>query len=136
MATGSPAWSNQIIWGRAPHVFAVFLIVAASGALNVASNRLGPSAASSTSRWRASRACWRSPCWAGGLAILVLDLGTAGSPDRSHDLLQLQVPFSRGISTSIWASSASSPFNIWMMMERRMNDYSKPVGMLAFHSGA
>ena len=28
--------SNQIIWGT-PHVFAVFLIVAASGALNVAS---------------------------------------------------------------------------------------------------
>ena len=28
--------SNQIVWG-APHVFAVFLIVAASGALNVAS---------------------------------------------------------------------------------------------------
>src|SRR4030067_2888415 len=28
--------SNQVIWGT-PHVFAVFLIVAASGALNVAS---------------------------------------------------------------------------------------------------
>lgn len=28
--------SNQIVWGL-PHVFAVFLIVAASGALNVAS---------------------------------------------------------------------------------------------------
>ena len=28
--------SNQIVWGM-PHVFAVFLIVAASGALNVAS---------------------------------------------------------------------------------------------------
>ena len=28
--------SNQVVWGM-PHVFAVFLIVAASGALNVAS---------------------------------------------------------------------------------------------------
>ena len=28
--------SNQIVWGM-PHVFAIFLIVAASGALNVAS---------------------------------------------------------------------------------------------------
>ena len=28
--------SNQIVWGT-PHVFAVFLVVAASGALNVAS---------------------------------------------------------------------------------------------------
>ena len=28
--------SNQVVWGT-PHVFAVFLIVAASGALNVAS---------------------------------------------------------------------------------------------------
>ena len=32
----SPGMSNQIVWGM-PHVFAVFLIVAASGALNVAS---------------------------------------------------------------------------------------------------
>ena len=32
--------NNQIVWGL-PHVFAIFLIVAASGVLNVASDRLG-----------------------------------------------------------------------------------------------
>ena len=56
--------NNQIVWGM-PHVFAVFLIVAASGALNVASissvfNKkiykavgasVGPAGAGITSRW-------------------------------------------------------------------------------------
>jgi molybdopterin-containing oxidoreductase family membrane subunit len=52
--------TNQVVWGT-PHVFAVFLIVAASGALNVAS--IGSvSARSSTSRSRRCPGCSPSRC--------------------------------------------------------------------------
>ncbi|MBJ7534246.1 polysulfide reductase NrfD [Rhodomicrobium vannielii ATCC 17100] len=69
--------SNQIVWG-APHVFAVFLIVAASGALNVASfssvfNKLAYKPYARLSGVLAIALLM------GGLAILVLDLGR---PDR------------------------------------------------------
>jgi Ni/Fe-hydrogenase subunit HybB-like protein len=69
--------NNQIVWG-APHVFAVFLIVAASGALNVASfssvfNRLAYKPYARLSGLLAIALL------AGGLAVLVLDLGR---PDR------------------------------------------------------
>ena len=69
--------SNQIVWGL-PHVFAVFLIVAASGALNVASvssvfNRLAYKPYARLSGLLAIALL------VGGLAVLVLDLGR---PDR------------------------------------------------------
>jgi [DsrC]-trisulfide reductase subunit P len=65
--------TNQIVWGT-PHVFAVFLIVAASGALNVASissvfNRLAYKPYARLSGILAVSLL------AGGLMILVLDLG-------------------------------------------------------------
>ncbi len=69
--------NNQIVWGM-PHVFAVFLIVAASGALNVAS------LASVFNRPLYKPMARLSGLLAiallvGGLAVLVLDLGR---PDR------------------------------------------------------
>ena len=69
--------SNQIVWGM-PHVFAVFLIVSASGALNVASissvfNRLAYKPYARLSGILAVSLL------AGGLMVLVLDLGR---PDR------------------------------------------------------
>ena len=51
---------NQIVWGL-PHVLAVFLIVAASGALNVASIALGVQSRRCTSRWLRYPRCWRWP---------------------------------------------------------------------------
>ena len=65
--------NNQIVWGT-PHVFAVFLIVAASGALNVASissvfNRLAYKPYARLSGILAIALL------AGGLMVLVLDLG-------------------------------------------------------------
>jgi Ni/Fe-hydrogenase subunit HybB-like protein len=70
---GVTGMTNQIVWGL-PHVFAVFLIVAASGALNVAS-------VSSVF----NRFCYKPfarlsgilaiALLVGGLAVLVLDLG-------------------------------------------------------------
>ncbi len=65
--------SNEIVWGL-PHVFAVFLIVSASGALNVASissvfNRLAYKPYARLSGVLAVALL------AGGLMVLVLDLG-------------------------------------------------------------
>ncbi len=69
--------TNQIVWGL-PHVFAIFLIVAASGALNVASiaSVFGKTPYKPLSRLSALLAM---ALLAGGLAVLVLDLGR---PDR------------------------------------------------------
>jgi molybdopterin-containing oxidoreductase family membrane subunit len=53
--------TNQVVWGM-PHVFAVFLIVAASGALNVASigSVFGREPFQPLGRLSA---CWPSRCW-------------------------------------------------------------------------
>src|SRR3989344_556671 len=65
--------TNQVVWGT-PHVFAVFLIVAASGALNVASiaSVFGRQLYKPLSRLSGLLAL---TLLAGGLAVLVLDLG-------------------------------------------------------------
>ena len=72
--------SNRIVWGT-PHVIAVFLIVAASGALNVASiaSVFGRELYKPLARLSALLAI---TLLAGGLAVLVLDLGRA-DPDRA-----------------------------------------------------
>lgn len=90
VAAGAGAWfyiehhghivtgmNNQIVWGM-PHVFAIFLIVAASGALNVASiaSVFGKVPYKPMARLSALQAL---ALLAGGLAVLVLDLGR---PDR------------------------------------------------------
>ncbi len=69
--------SNEIVWGM-PHVFAVFMIVAASGVLNVASigTVFGKAPYKPLGRLSAVMA---AAVLAGGLMILVLDLGR---PDR------------------------------------------------------
>lgn len=69
--------NNQIVWGL-PHVFAIFLIVAASGALNVASiaSVFAQAAYKPMARFSSLLAI---TLLVGGLAIVVLDLGR---PDR------------------------------------------------------
>ena len=69
--------TNQIVWGM-PHVFAVFLIVAASGALNLASISSVFKRAEYKPFARFS-AILSVALLVGGLAVLVLDLGR---PDR------------------------------------------------------
>ena len=81
--------SNQIVWGM-PHVFAVFLIVSASGALNVASissvfNRLAYKPYARLSGILAVSLL------AGGLMVLVLDLGWPDARVRCDDAQQFQV---------------------------------------------
>src|SRR5512134_1976689 len=68
---------NQVVWGL-PHVFAIFMIVAASGVLNVAS--VGSVFGEAAYKSRAPLAGVLSiALLAGGLGVLVLDLGR---PDR------------------------------------------------------
>jgi len=121
--------SNQVIWGT-PHVFAVFLIVAASGALNVAS------IASVFSRQLYKPLARLSgllaiALLAGGLAVLVLDLGR---PER----LIVAMTYYNFKSIFAWNIILYTGFfaivavYLWMMFERRFNDYTKPAGMLAF----
>ncbi len=121
--------SNQIVWGT-PHVFAVFLIVAASGALNVASisSVFGKTVYKPLARLSGLLAI---TLLVGGLAVLVLDLGR---PDR----LIVAMTYYNFKSIFAWNIMLYTGFMaivavyLWMMMERKMNDYTKAAGMAAF----
>ncbi|MBM3949868.1 MAG: molybdopterin oxidoreductase [Rhodospirillales bacterium] len=121
--------SNRIVWGT-PHVFAVFLIVAASGALNVASisSVFGRELYKPLARLSGVLAV---SLLAGGLAVLVLDLGR---PDR----LIVAMTVYNFKSIFAWNIFLYTGFfavvivYLWMMMEKRMNRFSKPVGTFAF----
>ena len=121
--------SNQVVWGT-PHVFAVFLIVAASGALNVAS--IGSVF---------NKKCYKPlaplsgllaiTLLVGGLLVLVLDLGR---PDR---LLVAMTNYNFK-SIFAWNIYLYTGFMVivvlylWTMMERKMNKYTKATGTFAF----
>lgn len=121
--------NNQIVWGM-PHVFAIFLIVAASGVLNVAS--IGSVFGKYAYKARAPLAGLLSiALLAGGLTVLMLDLGR---PDR------VIVAATNYNPTSVFAWNVllySGLFGtvavyLWTLMEKRMNPYSKPVGLVVF----
>ena len=121
--------NNQIVWGT-PHVFAVFLIVAASGALNVAS-------ISSVFQKTAYKPLARLSgllaiaLLVGGLAVLVLDLGR---PDR----LIIAMTYYNFKSIFAWNIMLYTGFMavvgvyLWMMMERKMNQFTRVAGFSAF----
>ncbi|MCU7914721.1 MAG: polysulfide reductase NrfD [Candidatus Thiodiazotropha sp. (ex Gloverina cf. vestifex)] len=121
--------SNQIVWGL-PHVFAIFLIVAASGALNVASigSVFGGPLYKPLGRYSGLLAIG---LLAGGLMVLVLDLGR---PDR------LIVAMTEYNFKSIFAWNVilySGFFAIvgvylWTMMDRSVSKFNRPVGFAAF----
>ncbi|NIP74109.1 MAG: molybdopterin oxidoreductase [Gammaproteobacteria bacterium] len=121
--------TNEIVWGT-PHVFAVFLIVAASGVLNVASigTVFGRQMYKPMGRLSGLLAV---TLLIGGLAILVLDLGR---PDR----LIVAMTYYNFKSIFAWniilytGFIAVTAVYLWMMMERRMNAFSKPAGYVAF----
>jgi len=121
--------NNQVVWGL-PHVFAIFLIVAASGVLNVAS--IGSVFGKSIYKARAPMASLLSIAMlAGGLAVLMLDLGR---PDR------LIVAATNINFTSVFAWNVvlyTGMFSLivvylWTMMERRMNGWNKTAGLAVF----
>jgi molybdopterin-containing oxidoreductase family membrane subunit len=121
--------NNQIVWGT-PHVFAVFLIVAASGALNVASigSVFGKAMYKPLARLSGLLAI---TLLVGGLAVLVLDLG---HPDR----LIVAMTYYNFKSIFAWNIMLYTGFMgivavyLWMMMERKMNPYTKIAGFGAF----
>ena len=121
--------SNQIVWGL-PHVFAIFLIVAASGALNVASigSVFGGPLYKPLGRFSGLLAIG---LLAGGLMVLVLDLGR---PDR---LIVAMTEYNFK-SIFAWNVILYSGFFVivgvylWTMMDRTVNKFSRPVGFAAF----
>jgi molybdopterin-containing oxidoreductase family membrane subunit len=121
--------NNVVVWG-VPHVFAVFLIVAASGALNVAS------VSSVFARVPYKPLAPLSGLLAialliGGLAVLVLDLGR---PDRLI-VAMTTYNFKSIFSWNIYLYTgfiAVVAVYLWMLMDRRMASYSKPAGVTAF----
>ncbi|SMN00613.1 Sulfite reduction-associated complex DsrMKJOP protein DsrP (= HmeB) [uncultured Candidatus Thioglobus sp.] len=121
--------SNRVVWGM-PHVFALFLIVAASGALNVAS-------IASVFKKQIYKPLSRLSglvslaLLAGGLMVLVLDLGR---PDR---LIVAMTEYNFK-SIFAWNIILYNGFFVivavylWMMFERRMNEFSSKAGLFAF----
>mgnify|MGYP001614341840 FL=1 len=120
---------NQIVWGM-PHVFAVFLVVAASGALNVAS--IGSVFGKLIYKPLAPLSGLLAiALLAGGLSVLVLDLGR---PDRlvvamTHYNFKSIFAWNVFLYTGFFAVVAAY---LWTMMERAAGEYSKPAGFIAF----
>ena len=119
---------NQIVWGL-PHVFAIFLIIAASGALNTASvgTVFGVSAYKPLGRLSGLLAI---ALLAGGLAVLVLDLGR---PDRLI-VAMTNYNFRSIFAWNIFLYSGFMGLTavyLWTLMERRANRWSKPAGIAA-----
>jgi molybdopterin-containing oxidoreductase family membrane subunit len=121
--------SNRIVWGM-PHVIAVFLIVAASGALNVASiaSVFGRDLYKPLARLSGLLAL---TLLTGGLAVLVLDLGRSDRLIVAMTHYNFKSIFAWNIFLYIGFFAVVALY-LWTMFERRMNGYSKPVGLLAF----
>lgn len=121
--------TNQVVWG-VPHIFAIFLIVAASGVLNVASIS---SVFRKTFYHPLARlsALLAITLLIGGLSVLVLDLGR---PDR----LIVAMTTYNFKSIFAWNIFLYTGFMVivgiylWFMMERRMNRYYPIAGLVAF----
>ncbi len=121
--------NNQIVWGI-PHVFAVFLIVAASGALNVASisSAFNKKAYKPLARLSGLLAL---ALLAGGLMVLVLDLGR---PER----LVIAMTYYNLKSIFAWNMLLYNGFfaivivYIWTMMQRNLGQYTRVAGIAAF----
>ena len=120
---------NQIVWGI-PHVFAIFLIVAASGALNVASisSVFNQKIYKPLARMSAILAL---TLLAGGLAVLVLDLGRA-------DRLVVAMTSYNFKSIFAWNIYLYTGFFVivltylWTMFDPAMHKYTRTAGTAAF----
>ena len=120
---------NQTVWGM-PHVFAVFLIVAASGALNVASiaSVFGRTAYKPLSLLSGLLAI---ALLVGGLCVLMLDLGR---PDRMI-VAMTSYNFKSIFAWNIFLYTGFLGIvgvYLWVQMERRMNRFTRAAGWAAF----
>jgi molybdopterin-containing oxidoreductase family membrane subunit len=121
--------TNHVVWGL-PHVFAFFFIISASGALNVASigSVFGREDYQSLGRLSAVLAF---ALLAGGLSVLVFDLGRA-------DRLIITMEYINPTSIFAWNVFIYQIFfglviiYLWMMMDPRMTAFYRPAGTAAF----
>lgn len=121
--------TNSVVWGL-PHVFAVFLILAASGALNVAAigSVFDNHAYKPLGRLSGLMA---AAMLVAGLLVLVLDLGR---PDRLL-VAMTTYNFSSIFAWNIFLYTGFLAITIaylWTMAERKGNPFMKPVGTFAF----
>jgi Ni/Fe-hydrogenase subunit HybB-like protein len=121
--------TNQVVWGT-PHIFAVFLIVAASGALNVASigTVFGRTAYKPLGRLSGLLAL---ALLVGGLLVLVLDLGR---PERLI-VAATTYNFSSIFAWNIYLYTGFIVIVVaylWALADRKGNPYSKIAGYVAF----
>jgi Ni/Fe-hydrogenase subunit HybB-like protein len=121
--------TNQVVWGL-PHVVAVFLILAASGVLNVAS--VASAFGKRFYKPLAPLSGWLAVVLlAGGLAVLGLDLG------RSDRLIVALTHFNFK-SIFAWNMFLYSGFfaivgvYLWTMLDRTVGGYSSAAGRVAF----
>ena len=121
--------NNQIVWGL-PHVVAIFLIVAASGVLNVAS--MGSVFGRKLYKPRAPLSGLLALAMiSGGLAVIMLDLGRA-------DRIIVAATHFNPTSVFGWNVILYPVFYgvvavyLWTMMERRMYPWMKVAGFATF----
>jgi molybdopterin-containing oxidoreductase family membrane subunit len=121
--------NNKVVWGL-PHVFAIFMIVAASGVLNIGS--IGTVFGQTPYKTRTPLAAIIAVgLLAGGLAVLMLDLGR---PDR----IIVAATYFNPTSVFAWNIFLYSGFfglavvYLWTSMEKRMYVWSKPAGLAMF----
>jgi len=121
--------SNQIVWGT-PHVFAIFLIVAASGALNVASisSVFGQTMYKPLARLSGLMAI---TLLVGGLLVLVLDLGQPSRLIVAMTTYNFKSIFAWNIYLYVGFMAIVAVY-LFAMMERKANRYSKGIGVFAF----
>jgi Ni/Fe-hydrogenase subunit HybB-like protein len=121
--------TNQIVWGI-PHVFAIFLVVAASGVLNVAS--IGSVFGKTAYKKRAPlSALLCIAMLAGGLAVILLDLGRADRIMVAATHVNLMSVFGWNMILYPGMFGIAAVY-LWVLMEKRMYPWSKPVGVAAF----
>lgn len=121
--------TNQVVWGM-PHVFAIFLIVAASGVLNLAS--LGSVFGIKVYKVRALLSGLLAIAMlAGGLTVLMLDLGRNDRVIIAMTHLNFKSVFALNVFLYTGFFTIVGIY-IWSMLDRKMHGYTKYVGFAAF----
>src|SRR5512147_722561 len=118
--------TNQVVWGL-PHVFAIFMIVAASGVLNVAS--IGSVFGQAPYKARAKLSGLLSlALLAGGLMVLMLDLGR---PDRVI-VAATHYNFRSVFAWNVFLYSGMASVVVvylWTMFEPGLARWTRPAGI-------
>jgi len=121
--------NNQIVWGL-PHVFAILLIVAASGALNLAS--IGTVFNKGLYKPLARISAWLAiALLMGGVIVLVLDLGNPFHVDYMLTSFNVKSVFAWNIVLYPGFFLFAGVY-LWTMMDVNVRKYYKTAGTAAF----